>query len=135
MSRANITIQKETAEKLREYRDMNNISSIDQVVNQLLGNGTSTNVDFISEAPAFTLIGETNRQHETDEIINVSWEDLKQSKVGDSWVADMDVTSEKADVMFKDDEGAFIRFIHTNTNTLDAYYGDTQVSVQYFHFL
>lgn len=133
--RSNITIQKETAEKLREYRDLNNIKSLDETIIKLLGDGTSTDVDFISEAPAFTLVGKTNRQHETDEIINVSWEDLKQSKVGDSWIADMDVTSEKADVMFKDDEGAFIRFVRTNTNTLDEYCGDKQVSVQYFHFL
>ncbi len=35
--RANITLKKETADKLREVRDMNKFKSLDELVNALLG--------------------------------------------------------------------------------------------------
>ncbi len=130
-----IKVQDKTYEKLLEIKEDNGMKSVNAVVEKLVGEGNRANVEFSKEAPAFTLVGETNRQHGTDLIVDVSWDKLKKSDVGDSWVVDMDVTYERADVMFKDDEGVFIRFVHVNTNRLDEYCGEKQVSVQYFHFL
>ena len=50
----------------------------------------------------------------------ITWTELKQSKTGDTWSQGNDTVT----VLFKDDQGAFLRFI----------YGD-EVIVEYYHFI
>ena len=50
----------------------------------------------------------------------ITWTDLKQSQNGDNWSQG----NETVTVLFKDNQGAFLRFTYEN-----------EVEVRYFHFI
>ena len=115
------TITDKTADKLNIIKETYGFKSIPETINYLIGEGFNNNEEFIAEAPAFQLIGDNN--------INVSWKDLKNSHVGSEWVANSSNYLEKATVLFIDNEGVLIRFIHDENN------GEQEVTLKYFHFL
>lgn len=109
----NITINKKNHEKLMAIRDEEGLKSFNEVLNKILPKGSISSMDFEIEQPAFTLINKKT-------VLNVSWNELKQSEVGTQWS-----NGEKATLIYKDNLGALIRF--------EDEYGE--IYLNYFHFL
>lgn len=108
-----IEINKKNHEKLMAIRDEEGLKSFNEVLNKILPKGSISSMDFEIEQPAFTLINKKT-------VLNVSWNELKQSEVGTQWS-----NGEKATLIYKDNLGALIRFV-------DAF---GEVYLNYFHFL
>ena len=104
-----IRIRRDIAEKLRIIKKENNCKSNNELLEQLIPKFVSEDYTFTSEKPVFT-IGDTK----------ISWSLLKESHQGTEWIYD----NNRATILFKDEYGAFIRFIIN---------GD--VFLEYFHFL
>lgn len=108
-----IEINKKNHEKLMAIRDEEGLKSFNEVLNKILPKGSISSMDFEIEQPAFTLINKKT-------VLNVSWNELKQSEVGTQWS-----NGEKATLIYKDNLGALIRF--------EDEYGE--IYLNYFHFL
>lgn len=119
MKSINIRIKENTKEKIDIIKKENGLKSIDETINHLIPKMVNEDFSFKKESPAFVLIGKTGNRAE--EIIKVSYDDLKKSENGTSWKAQGEDTSEIATTLFVDSQGAFIRFIRNN-NTFCEYY-------------
>lgn len=108
-----IEINKKNHEKLMAIRDEERLKSFNEVLNKILPKGSISSMDFEIEQPAFTLINKKT-------VLNVSWNELKQSDIGKEWI-----NGEKATLLYKDESGVLIRFV-------DEY---DEVYLNYFHFL
>lgn len=113
MERSTIKLEVNLINKIKEIQEINGYKSVNETVKHLLPDGTSTPEEYIQEQPAFTLINKKT-------VLNVSWNELKQSEVGTQWS-----NREKATLIYKDNLGALIRF--------EDEYGE--IYLNYFHFL
>ena len=104
-----IRIRRDIAEKLRIIKKENNCKSNNELLEQLIPNVVTEEYIFTTEKPVFT-IGDTK----------ISWSLLKECHQGTEWICEND----RCTVIFKDDYGAFIRFIINE-----------EVFLEYFHFL
>lgn len=104
-----IRIRKDLNEKMQLIKTQNNYKSINELLDKTLDKTINENLEIIQEQPLFH-VGE----------MPITWTELKQSKTGDTWSQGNDTVT----VLFKDDQGAFLRFI----------YGD-EVIVEYYHFI
>jgi len=85
------------------------------------------------ESPAFSLFAKDPDNHTPNLKVEVSWSELKNSKVGDEWIADIRNNTNTATILFKDKLGVFIRFV----NRYHPVYGNDDyknVDLEYFHF-
>lgn len=113
MERSTIKLEVSLINKIKEIQALNGYKSVNETVKHLLPDGTSTPEEYIQEQPAFTLINKKT-------VLNVSWNELKQSDIGKEWI-----NGEKATLLYKDESGVLIRFV-------DEY---NEVYLNYFHFL
>lgn len=84
------------------------------------------------EEPAFTLHGTSTIGHTPDAHEEIYWSDLKEAETGDEWSAEANSSCSYATVLYKDDEGCFIRFVHVDTNEYTDY--PDKVHMEYFDF-
>lgn len=113
MERSTIKLEVSLINKIKEIQALNGYKSVNETVKHLLPDGTPTPEEYIQEQPAFTLINKKT-------VLNVSWNELKQSDIGKEWI-----NGEKATLLYKDESGVLIRFV-------DEY---NEVYLNYFHFL
>ena len=113
MERSTIKLEVSLINKIKEIQSLNGYKSVNETVKHLLPSGTITPEEYIQEQPAFTLINQEN-------VLNVPWNELKQSDIGKEWI-----NGEKATLLYKDEFGVLIRFV-------DEY---DEVYLNYFHFL
>ena len=130
-----ITIRREVMEKLREYKEVNNIPSFNKTIISLLPRGNVEKIDFEREAPAFTLIGENKTPQADDVKIDVSWNTLKKSYVGNQWEARGNINVETATVVFKNEDGVSVLFKSINVNEDSLRYNNVYESMNFYHFL
>ena len=95
-----IRIKKEIAEKIQLIKIQNNCKSLNETLEQLIPRTVNENYEFIKEQPIFT--------------------DLKNNNTGKTWGNE----KQNATIVFKDKQGAFIRF-----NDED------EVFLEYYHFI
>ena len=111
--RSTVKLEVDIIDKIREIQDIMGYKSLNETVKQLLPKGTVTPENYIKEQPAFSLVS-SNKE------LNVSWDELKNEEIGKVWE-----NTEKAILLYKDENGALIRFTDE--------YGE--VYLNYFHFL
>ena len=104
-----IRIKKEIAEKIQLIKIQNNCKSLNETLEGLIPKTVDENYEFIKEQPLF-LVNNTP----------VTFTNLKNSNIGETWGD----SEHGATVLFKDGQGAFIRFID----------GD-EVFLEYYHFI
>jgi hypothetical protein len=114
-----IEISKKNHERLIALRDEQGYRSFNEVLDNLLPEGTVSSMDCETEKPAFQLL-----DSESNLKVNVLWSDLHKANVGDEWCSN----SESAKVLFKDDDGLLIRFIFNEVES-------NGVFLNYFHFI
>lgn len=107
-----INVTNNTKDTLQKIKEENKLKSIDEVIQLLISIGVNEKFSFKKEECAFEL-GNTR----------VTFTDLKNSGKGRIWECENSNLS--ATLLFKDEYGAFIRF-------LDGY---DEVDCRYFHFL
>ncbi len=91
-----IRIKKEIAEKIQLIKIQNNYKSLNETLEGLIPKTVDENYEFIKEQALFTV-----------NTTPVTFTDLKNNIVGKKWGDD----KQNAIIVFKDEEGAFIRFI------------------------
>jgi len=97
-------------------------------------------VEIKKEEPAFVLKAwDYNGEEDT---VEVSWEELKKARSGMEWVVTTPGnsyrecrSSHSATLLFKDEAGAFIRFVEVWVGSYPNYEMEEKVEVKYFHFL
>lgn len=104
-----IRIRKDIAEKLQIIKTQNQCKSNNELLEKLIPKTVNENYEFIKEQPLFN-IGNTP----------ITWTTLKQSQVNDKWTNG----NNEAKVIFKDEQGVFIRFILQN-----------EIYLEYYHFI
>ena len=113
MERSTIKLEVPLIDKIKEIQAINGYKSVNETVKHLLPKGTITPETVTYEQPAFSL-------NDDERVLNISWDDLKTSKVGAKWG-----NGETATLIYKDEFGALVRFIDN--------YGE--IYLNYFHFL
>ena len=104
-----IKIRKDLNEKMQLIKKNNNYKSINELLDATLDKTVNEQLEIIQEQPLF-MIGETP----------ITWTDLKQAQTGDTWSQG----NNTATILFKDKQGAFIRFCTENN-----------IEVEYYHFI
>ncbi|WP_458455190.1 hypothetical protein [Methanobrevibacter sp.] len=104
-----IKIRKDLNEKMQIIKTQNNYKSINELLEKTLDKTVNEKLEVIQEQALF-YVGETP----------ITWTTLKQSQTGDTWSQG----NETVTVLFKDKQGAFLRF-----KCLD------EVAVEYYHFI
>ncbi|RPF51007.1 hypothetical protein SAMN05216439_1946 [Methanobrevibacter gottschalkii] len=104
-----IRIRKDLAEQMQIIKKQNNYKSINELLEKTLDKTVNENMEVIQEQALF-YIGETP----------ITWTELKQSTNGTRW----NQGNETVTILFKDNQGAFIRFEYEN-----------EVEVEYYHFI
>ena len=104
-----IRIRKDLNEKMQLIKTQNNYKSINELLDKTLDKTVNENLEVIQEQALF-YVGDKP----------ITWTTLKQFSSGDKWSQENEVVT----VLFKDNQGAFIRFE----------YGD-EVGVEYYHFI
>ncbi len=104
-----IKIRKDLNEKMQLIKKQNHYKSINELIEHTLDKTIDENLEVIPEQPLF-MVGDKP----------ITWTDLKQSQNGDNWSQG----NETVTVLFKDNQGAFLRFTYEN-----------EVEVRYFHFI
>ena len=104
-----IRIRKDLNEKMQLIKTQNNYRSINELLDHTLDKTLNEKMEVINEQALF-YIGDKP----------ITWTDLKQSQTGDNWSQG----NETVTVLFKDKQGAFLRFCNEN-----------EVGMEYFHFL
>ena len=104
-----IRIRKDLSEKMQLIKKQNNYKSINELLDATLDKTVNEQLEVIQEQPLF-MIGETP----------ITWTTLKQSQTGDTWSQG----NETVTVLFKDEQGAFLRFENEN-----------EIGMEYFHFI
>ena len=102
-----IRIRKDLSEKMQLIKKQNNYKSINELLDATLDKTVNEQLEVIQEQP---LLGETP----------ITWTTLKQSQTGDTWSQG----NETVTVLFKDEQGAFLRFENEN-----------EIGMEYFHFI
>ncbi|WP_407412124.1 hypothetical protein [Methanobrevibacter sp.] len=90
-------------------KKQNNYKSINELLDKTLDKTINENLEIIQEQPLF-YVGETP----------ITWTELKQASTGDKWSQGNDTVT----VLFKDNQGAFLRF-----------YNEYEIMVEYYHFI
>lgn len=106
---SSIKIRKDLNEKMQLIKTQNNYKSINELLDKTLDKTINENLEVIQEQPLF-YVGETP----------ITWTELKQTSTGDSWSQG----NETVTVLFKDNQGAFLRFCT-----------EDDVGMEYFHFI
>lgn len=114
-----IEISKKNHERLIALRDEQGYRSFNEVLDNILPEGTISSMDCETEKPAFQLLDGNSNVH-----VNVLWSDLHNACVGDEWCSN----AESAKVLFKDNNGVLIRFTFDNVD-------NGGVFLNYFHFI
>lgn len=104
-----IKIRKDLNEKMQLIKKQNNYKSINELLDKTLDKTINEKLEVIQEQALFYVGDEP-----------ITWTDLKQSQNGDNWSQG----NETVTVLFKDNQGAFLRFTY-----------DNEVSVEYYHFI
>ena len=104
-----IKIRKDLNEKMQLIKKQNHYKSINELLETTLDKTINEQLEVIQEQPLFH-IGETP----------ITWTQLKQSQSGDKWSQG----NETVTVLFKDNQGAFLRFEY-----------EQEVMVEYYHFI
>lgn len=104
-----IRIKKEIAEKIQLIKIQNNCKSLNETLEQLIPRTVNENYEFIKEQPIFTINNTP-----------ITFTDLKNNNTGKTWGNE----KQNATIVFKDKQGAFIRF-----NDED------EVFLEYYHFI
>lgn len=103
-----IRIRKDLNEKMQLIKTQNQYKSINELLDKTLDKTINEKLEIIQEQPLF--LGETP----------IIWTELKQAQTGDTWSQGNDTVT----VLFKDKQGAFLRFEYKN-----------EVGVEYYHFI
>lgn len=104
-----IRIKKEIAEKIQLIKIQNNCKSLNETLEQLIPKTVNENYEFIKEQPIFTINNTP-----------ITFTDLKNNNTSKTWGNE----KQNATIVFKDKQGAFIRF-----NDED------EVFLEYYHFI
>ena len=104
-----IKIRKDLNEKMQLIKKQNNYKSINELLDKTLDKTINENLEIIQEQPLF-YVGETP----------ITWTTLKESQSGDTWSQGNNTVT----VLFKDKQGAFLRFCTGNN-----------IEVEYYHFI
>lgn len=104
-----IRIRKELAEQMQIIKKQNNYKSINELLEKTLDKTVNEKLEVIQEQALF-YVGETP----------ITWTTLKQSTSGDKWSQGNEIVT----VLFKDNQGAFLRFEYLD-----------EVGVEYYHFI
>ena len=104
-----IKIRKDLNEKMQLIKKQNNYKSINELLDATLDKTVNEQLEVIQEQPLFH-IGTTP----------ITWTTLKQSQSGDNWSQG----NETVTVLFKDKQGAFLRFEYLD-----------EIEVEYYHFI
>ena len=104
-----IRIRKDLNEKMQLIKTQNNYKSINELLDKTLEKTVNENLEVIHEQALFYVGNKP-----------ITWTDLKQAQTGDNWSQG----NETATILFKDNQGAFIRFEYEN-----------DVGVEYYHFI
>ena len=101
-------INTDTYDKLLAIKQVDGYKSISAVIEDLILR-VPQEQDSIQELPAWEWkVGFCG--NDPDKTLKVSWEKLKQSKIGDSWKLEGTWDSYEAKILFKDEKGVLIRF-------------------------
>ena len=99
-----IRIRKDLSEKMQLIKKQNNYKSINELLDATLDKTVNEQLEVIQEQALFY----------------ITWTTLKQAQTGDTWSQGNDTVT----VLFKDKQGAFLRFEYNN-----------EVGVEYYHFI
>jgi len=82
------------------------------------------------EAPAWEWIVGFSQAHTPDETLTVSWSELKESELGDSWALEGSWDTYEATIIYKDSKGVLVRMGEQR-------YDDPEIEyfLEYFQFL
>ena len=94
-----IKISKKLNERMQLIKKQNNYKSINELLEKTLEKTVNENMEVIQEQPLF-MVGETP----------ITWTELKQSTNGTTWNQGNEIVT----VLFKDNQGAFLRFEYEN---------------------
>lgn len=94
-----IKISKKLNERMQLIKKQNNYKSINELLEKTREKTVNENMEVIQEQPLF-MVGETP----------ITWTELKQSTNGTTW----NQGNETVTVLFKDNQGAFLRFEYEN---------------------
>lgn len=130
-----IRLKDETIEGLKEIKEIYDVSSLDKAAKIAIKN-TPTPVDIVEQPPAFLLKATTDTIKSLTHETIVTWNMLRESKQGDIFGLKKDMPLkflEYATVLFKDENGVFIKFetkeIYKNTEKIEL------INVAYYSFL
>ena len=104
-----IRIRKDLSEKMQLIKAQNNHKSSNELLDKTLDKTINEKLEVIQEQALF-YVGETP----------ITWTDLKTSTNGTTWSQ----RNETVTVLFKDNQGAFLRFEYND-----------EVGVEYYHFI
>lgn len=104
-----IRIRKDLNEKMQLIKTQNNYKSINELLDKTLDKTVNENLEVIQEQALF-YVGETP----------ITWTELKQASTGDNWSQE----NETVTVLYKDKQGAFLRFCN-----------EDEIMVEYYHFI
>ncbi len=104
-----IRIRKDLSEKMQLIKAQNNYKSINELLDKTLDKTINEKLEVTQEQALF-MVGETP----------ITWTTLKDSETGDKWSQG----NETVTVLFKDNQGAFLRFEYND-----------EVGVEYYHFI
>ena len=104
-----IKIKKDLNEKMQLIKKQNNYKSINELLETTLDKTVNEKLEVIQEQALF-YIGEQP----------ITWTTLKDSETGDTWSQGNNTVT----VLFKDNQGAFLRFCTENN-----------IEVEYYHFI
>ena len=104
-----IRIRKDLNEKMQLIKTQNNYKSINELLDHTLDKTINEKLEIIQEHALFYVGNEP-----------ITWTDLKQAQTGDTWTQGNDTVT----VLFKDKQGAFLRFEYNK-----------EVGVEYYHFI
>ena len=129
MTLKTIKVKPDTYDKLHDIKSIDKYKSMDELINDLMDRVPINNLS-IKEAPAWEWKVGFSGQHDPDETIKVSWEVLRNSKVGDTWDLQGSWDLYEATILFKDKKGVFVRFGEQRYDDPEMIY-----YTEYYHFI
>lgn len=130
-----IRLNDETIEGLKEIKEVYELKSLNEATQVAIKN-TPTPVDIVEQPPAFILKLITDTKMPLTHETIVTWNMLRESKQGEVFGLKKDMPLkflEYATVLFKDENGVFIKFetkeIKKNIETIEL------INVAYYSFL
>ncbi len=104
-----VKIKEETLEALQNIKMIDDYSSVDEVIQDLLKK-VPQKQESIREAPAWKWKVGFDNKHEPNQTLEVSWQELRKSKPEDTWNLSGESEFYEATILFKDEKGTFVRF-------------------------